>query len=131
VAAMAAFYFVYWMSGYRGQWLDLPSSGKLYATATTMTFAAVVATQIGNLFAQRTERTSIFRVGIFGNRLVWWGIATELGLLAFIAYVPAVQPIFGTAAIPWTYWPFLVAWVPALVVADEIRKAAVRWRAAR
>jgi Ca2+-transporting ATPase len=26
LAAMAAFYFMYWSSGYAGQWLDLPSS---------------------------------------------------------------------------------------------------------
>jgi hypothetical protein len=34
-----------------------------------MTLAAVVTTQIGNLFAQRTELTSIVHVPFFGNRL--------------------------------------------------------------
>jgi magnesium-transporting ATPase (P-type) len=128
LAAMAAFYFVYWTNGYWGQWLDLPSSGPLYQTATAMTLAAVVATQIGNVFAQRTERVSVFRIGFFNNRLVWLGIATEVVLVLLITYVPALQWLFGTAAIPASYWLFLVAWVPLLFVADEIRKAIVRWR---
>ena len=40
-----------------------------------MTLAAVVTTQIGNLFAQRTERQSFFRTPLFNNRLIWIGIA--------------------------------------------------------
>jgi magnesium-transporting ATPase (P-type) len=131
LAAMAAFYFVYWMNGYWGQWLDLPSSGPLYQAATAMTLAALVATQIGNVFAQRTDRVSVFRIGFFSNRLVWLGIATEVVLVLLITYVPALQWVFGTATIPASYWLFLAAWLPSLFVADEIRKAIVRWRDVR
>ncbi len=126
IAAMAAFYFMYWTNGYWGQWLDLPASGPLYHAATAMTLASVVATQIGNLFAQRTEQTSVFRIGLLSNRLVWVGIATELILLALIVYVPLLQGVFGTAAFPAWNWLFLFAWTPSLLLADEGRKALVR-----
>ncbi|MBI3302418.1 MAG: cation-transporting P-type ATPase, partial [Deltaproteobacteria bacterium] len=126
VAAMAAFYFTYWTNGYGGQWLNLPASGPLYRAATAMTLASVVATQIGNLFAQRTEHTSVFRVGLFSNRLVWVGIATELTLIAAIIYVPLLQGVFGTAAFPLRNWLFLFAWTPSLLLADEVRKALMR-----
>lgn len=128
LAAMAAFFWLFWSNGYWGQFLGLPSTGPLYQAATAMTLAAVVVTQIGNLFAQRTERTSIFRVGFFSNRLVWVGIATELFLIALIVYVPFFQAIFGTAAFGWPQWLFLLAWMPALLVADELRKWVVRRR---
>lgn len=131
VAAMAAFYFVYWASGYWGQWCDLPSTGELYHAATAMTLAAVVATQIGNLFAQRTERISVFRIGIFSNRLVWLGIVTEVVLVFMIIYIPPLQWIFGTAAFPVSYWLVPLACMPLLLVADEFRKALVRWWDAR
>jgi hypothetical protein len=49
LAAMSAFYCMYWTHGYGGQWLDLPAHGPLYRAATAMTLAAVVMTQIGNL----------------------------------------------------------------------------------
>jgi magnesium-transporting ATPase (P-type) len=130
LAAMASFYFLYWTNGYWGQWLDLPASGVHYQTATTMTLAAVVTTQIGNLFAQRSEQTSLARVGLFSNPLVWLGIASELVILALIVYVPLLQSVFGTAAIGLAYWPFLFAWTPTLLIADEMRKFVVRRRAA-
>jgi magnesium-transporting ATPase (P-type) len=131
VAAMAAFYFMYWMNGYWGQWLDLPSQGPLYASATAMALAAVVTTQIGNLFAQRSERTSIFRLGwshFTGNRLIWVGIATELIMAFGIVYLPALQALIGTNAFPLTYWLFLFAWTPALLLVDEFRKWLLRRR---
>jgi P-type Ca2+ transporter type 2C len=131
IAAMAAFYFMYWTNGYWGQWQDLPSSGSLYQAATAMTLAAVVATQIGNLFAQRTERTSVLRIGLFTNRLAWLGIATELVLIVLIVYVPFLQEIFGTAAFPWQNWLFLLFLVPWLLLADELRKALLRWHERR
>ena len=28
--------------------------------------------QVGNAFACRTERVSVFRIGIFGNRFLLW-----------------------------------------------------------
>jgi magnesium-transporting ATPase (P-type) len=126
LAAMAAFYAIYWMNGYWGQWLDLPSSGPLYQAATALALSAVVTTQIGNLFAQRTERTSILRIRLFTNRLVWVGIATELILIALIVYVPVLQGIIGTAAFPLEYWLFLFAWIPILPIVDEARKALAR-----
>jgi magnesium-transporting ATPase (P-type) len=128
IAAMSAFYFLFWRSGHWGQWLGLPSDGELYRSATAMTLAAVVSTQVGNLFAQRTERTSVFRLGFFTNRLLWAGIAAETALLLLIVYVPFLQKIFGTAAIPLEGWAFVVALAPALLLADEARKALLRVR---
>jgi magnesium-transporting ATPase (P-type) len=93
-----------------------------------MTLAAVVATQVGNLFAQRTDRASVFHSGFFRNRLVWVGIATEVGVLLLIVHVPFLQSIFGTAGFPAQGWGFLLLCVPALLLADEGRKALLRFR---
>jgi magnesium-transporting ATPase (P-type) len=126
LAAMSAFYFMYWTNGYWGQFTGLPASGPLYQAATAMTLGAIVATQIGNLFAQRTAYSSVFRVGLFSNRLVWVGIATEVALLLLIVYVPLLQNVFGAAPLGWGDWLFLLAWTPVLLLADEARKWVVR-----
>jgi magnesium-transporting ATPase (P-type) len=126
LAAMAAFYYLYWTHGYWGQFLDLPTDGRLYQAATAMTLGAVVATQIGNLFAQRTEHSSILTIGFFSNRLVWFGIASELFLIVLLIYLPILQGVFGTAALGWRDWLFLLAWTPALLVIDELRKWGLR-----
>ncbi len=128
LATMAAFYFQYWTHGYWGQWLNLPSSGPLYESATAMALACVVTTQIGNLFAQRTERTSVLRIGLFGNRLLWLGIVSELAIIVLIVYAPPLQRIIGTNAFSPSNWLFLFAWAPLLLIADECRKLTLRWR---
>jgi hypothetical protein len=63
-----------WLLG----WPEMPLAAEgtlVYRTATTMTLAGVVATQIGAVFACRTDRASIFKIGFFTNRLVLLGIA--------------------------------------------------------
>jgi magnesium-transporting ATPase (P-type) len=125
---LMAFYFQYWSNGYWGHWLDLPIDGDLYRSATAMTLAAVVAGQIGNLFAHRTERASLFRARLGRNRLLWIGIATELALVVLIVYAPPFQSVFKTAAFAPYNWLFLLALTPTLLLADELRKLILRWR---
>jgi P-type Ca2+ transporter type 2C len=126
-AVMTMFYFQYWTHGFRGQWLNLPSSGALYESATAMALACVVTTQIGNLFAQRTERGSVFGINFFGNRLLWMGVISELVIIFLIVYLPILQKIIGTQAFSLGNWVFLFAWAPFLLIADECRKFLLRY----
>jgi magnesium-transporting ATPase (P-type) len=68
--------------------------------ATTMTFLAIVACQVGTAFAARTQTASLRSVGLTSNPLLLWGIAFELVFAAAVVTVPALQGIFGTAAPP-------------------------------
>ena len=108
---------------------DVSSGSPLhddYVRATTMTFAGIVACQIGTAFAARTERASLRSVGIRTNPLLLWGIAFELAFTAALVYLPPLQPIFHTAPLGplelATLLPFpLVVWA-----ADELRRAHLR-----
>ncbi len=97
-----------------------------YVKATTMSLTGIVMTQIGNGFACRTTRESIFRVGFHTNRLYLLGIATEVSLQVLIVYVPFLNRVFETAPIALKDWLFLVPFIPTCLLADEIRKALVR-----
>lgn len=129
LAAMAAFFFVYWQKGWTG--LPLADTGIVYQTATAMTLAAIVFTQIGSVFARRTERVSIFRIGFFTNRLILLGIAVEIALLCLLSYVPFFHGIFNTAPLNLSQWGFLILWMPSVLLVDEIRKAFIRKRVKR
>ncbi|OPY43410.1 MAG: hypothetical protein A4E46_01821 [Methanosaeta sp. PtaU1.Bin016] len=96
-----------------------------------MTLAAIVTTQIGNLFAQRTEARSFLKAGMFTNPLIWVGIAAELIIVYAVIYVPQLQWAFGTASFPLSNWIFLFAWMPSLLLVDELRKAWLRRRTIR
>lgn len=122
LATMAAFYYFYWTNGFAGQWINLPGEGPLYESATAMALSAVVATQIGNLFTQRSEKESIFKISFFNNKMIWVGIATELAVISLIVYTPFMNHFIGTGPFPVHYWLFLFAWIPSLIVVDEFVK---------
>jgi magnesium-transporting ATPase (P-type) len=93
-----------------------------------MALAAVVAAQIGNLFAQRSERISLRQIGLGGNPLLWWGILSELVVILVIVYVPVAQDMIGTAPFPPVGWALLLPGILLLPLADEMRKAILRRR---
>ncbi|HEX2849804.1 MAG TPA: cation-transporting P-type ATPase [Acidimicrobiales bacterium] len=128
LVAMTMFYLRFWSAGFGGQWLDLPATGRLYRSATAMALAGVVMAQVGNLFAHRTDRESVFRRGRRPNPLLWIGVATELALVLAVVYVPPLQKVIGTAALPAAAWVPLIAVSPLLMLLDEARKAVVRRR---
>ncbi|HEY9640435.1 MAG TPA: cation-transporting P-type ATPase, partial [Coleofasciculaceae cyanobacterium] len=98
----------------------------IYAQATTMTLATIVACQDGNVFACRSERTSIFRLGFFSNPLIWMGIAMEWSLVLLIIYVPSLNHIFATAPLAAWQWLLLITCPPILLGAEELRKVILR-----
>ncbi|MDD5642064.1 MAG: HAD-IC family P-type ATPase [Syntrophales bacterium] len=126
-AAMASYFFVYFMAGWRPG-LEMAASGPLYARATTMCLAGIAAAQIGNALAIRTERESIFTVGLFTNRLLLWGIIFEIAILLALSYIPFLQRIFQTAPLHLSDFLFLLIFPPLMLLADEARKAWVRRR---
>jgi magnesium-transporting ATPase (P-type) len=107
------------------------AAAAAYASATTMTHASVVTTQIGNAFAQRTNRESVFKVGLFSNKYLMWGIAAELAMINVLIYVQPFQGIFQHGPLGIMDWAFLLSLVPLLLIADEIRKAFVRGKIRR
>jgi magnesium-transporting ATPase (P-type) len=127
VASMSAYFFINWLNGWPAQPLA-PEGTQLYAMATTMTFAGIVATQIGAVFGCRTDLTSVFRIGLFSNRLILVGIGVELALLAALSYIPFFHPIFNTAPLGLVHWAYVFAWTPVIFFLDEVRKAWLRWR---
>ncbi|QEI40309.1 Calcium-transporting ATPase [Dolichospermum sp. UHCC 0315A] len=137
LAGMAGFFFVWWTNGYNLPQLQALSPSILshsadatimaiYYQATTMTLAVIVACQDGNVFACRSERVSILRLGFFTNRFIWWGIAVEWFLILSIIYSPTLQKIFSTAPLKPSYLLMLLFCPPFILIADELRKRIIR-----
>ena len=122
---MGGFFYTLWRAGWHPG--DPTGAGTslhhAYLQATTITFAGIVACQIGTAFAARTDRASLFTIGVRSNPLLLWGIAFELVFTAAVIYAPPLQHIFGTAPVS----PGQVAVVAPFPVivwgADEL----VRW----
>jgi magnesium-transporting ATPase (P-type) len=119
--AMLAFFWTYWLAGWRPG-LPMAAEGDLYHRATTMTLVAIVAAQVGNVFACRTDRESVFRVGLLGNRLVLAGVSAELGVLLMLIMLPPLRAVFGLAPLAPAEWGLVVAFPAVLLLLEEGRK---------
>ncbi|MEW6002423.1 MAG: cation-transporting P-type ATPase [Nitrospirota bacterium] len=121
--------FVYFYVLYRAGWhwgLDLPIDHPLVHEASSATFLGIVIMQIGNVFACRSSRESIFRPGFFSNKLILLGILAEIILSIIIIYLPLGNRIFGTAPLSPDMWLILIPFSVGLLIAEEMRKAYVR-----
>jgi magnesium-transporting ATPase (P-type) len=125
VLALGAFFWTYRVAGWRPG-LSLAASGDLYRRATTMTLGGIVATQIGNVFACRTDRESVFRVGLLANRLVLTGIAAELAIFLALVLLPPLPYLFGLAPLAFAEWGILLFFPPTILLLEEGRKWIVR-----
>jgi len=128
--ALLAFFWTYWLAGWRPG-LPMAATGPLYHRATTMTLSAIVAAQVGNVFACRTDRESVFRAGLLGNSQVFLGIAAEIGVLLALILVPPLPRIFGLAPLSIPEWSVLLLMPPTMLLLEETRKWVVRAGRAR
>jgi magnesium-transporting ATPase (P-type) len=97
-----------------------------YLRATTMTFAGIVACQIGTAVAARTERASLRSIGLLMNRLLVWGIASEVVFAALLIYTHPLQALFGTTGLGPAEIGFLFPFPLIVWGADELRRAYLR-----
>jgi magnesium-transporting ATPase (P-type) len=127
ILVMTGFFWVLWRAGWQPG-TDLTDT--TYARATTMTFAGIVACQVGTAMASRTDHAALRTIGVFSNRLLLGGIAFELVFAAALIYLPPLQAIFGTAALTLTELAFLAPFPVLVWGVDEIYRARQRRRTA-
>ncbi len=128
IEAIACMFGFFWVL-YDGGWTKgtaLPPTDALYLQATTACLTAIIITQIGNVFACRSSRESVFTKGFFSNRLIFVGIMAEVLILLLIIYQPFGNKIFGTAPISLKVWLILMPFGIGLLTAEELRKFYVR-----
>ena len=105
---------------------DLADDDTLLRLARTVAFVGIVSTQVGTAFACRTDRVSVFRIGLFGNRWLLVGIAFELALTVAMVYVPPLQAFFQLEPMPAAWWLAVAPFGPLIFGADEARKWVAR-----
>jgi magnesium-transporting ATPase (P-type) len=107
-----------------------PAVATLQRQATSAALASIVLCQMGNLFACRSERLSVFTVR-GRNPLLKYGLAVEAVLLLAVLYLPPLQRVFATAPLPALLWPVLLLGPVLLLAVDEAAKWVGRRRLAR
>ena len=128
-SSMAAYFFAQFAAGWTpGNALFgvVNSLDPVYVRATTMALAAIVFSQIGEVWNCRTELASVFSVGLFSNRQVNIGIVFEIFLIVFITLFPPFQSVFHTCPLNLADYGFLAVLPFVVLGIEEARKAIVR-----
>ena len=62
----------------------------------TMVFTVLCLTQLGHVFAIRSEKESLFKIGLFSNKYLFFAVLLTFILQMTTVYVPVLNPIFKT-----------------------------------
>jgi len=94
----------------------------------TMVFTILCFTQLGNVLAIRSERESLFTMGLFSNKPLLGAVVLSFLFQIAVVYLPALNPIFRTQ--PLSPMELILALAASSLVffAVELEKA---WRRSR
>ncbi len=94
----------------------------LYLQATTACLAGIILVQVFNVFACRSFKESLFKIGIFSNRFLLFSVAIEMLLALGIIYTGTGNTLFGTYPIDPTFFLILLPFGTFLLLLDELKK---------
>ena len=95
-------------------------------TAETMAFVTLSLAELFRAYTVRSERASIFTIGIFSNRYMQYAVGLSITLLLIVCAVPFFQPIFNTHFLSVREWTMVLGLALLPAVAEEITKFFLR-----
>ena len=95
-------------------------------TAETMAFATLSLAELFRAYTVRSERASIFRIGVFSNKWMQYAVGASIFLLFIVTAVPFLQPIFNTHFPSLQEWGTIIGLALIPAVAEEITKFFLR-----
>ena len=95
-------------------------------TAETMAFITLALCELFRAYTVRSERLSVFQLGLFSNRAMQPAFLVSLVVLLSVVNVPFLQPVFNTHFLAAREWMVVLglAVIPAIV--EEITKFFIR-----
>ena len=96
----------------------------------TMVFTALCITQLGHVLAIRSERESLFRMGLLSNKPLLGAVLLSFTFQLATIYVPFLNPVFKTAPLTLSELVFTLVLSSGVFFAVEIEKWWIRRRKA-
>ena len=97
-----------------------------YAVANTMAFATLTLSQLFHAFDVRSERTSLFRLGVFSNPAMNKAFLVGLLLQAAVLLAPPLQAAFSVVPLTLTEWATTLGLALTPLIVCEIVKGVHR-----
>jgi Ca2+-transporting ATPase len=96
-------------------------------TAETMAFVTLSLCELFRAYTVRSERQSVFRIGLFSNRYMQYAVALSIFLLLLVVNVPFLHEIFNTHYLAVREWLIVLGLALIPAVAEEVTKFYLRW----
>lgn len=97
-------------------------SGVEGASAATMAFVTLSMCELFRAFTVRSDRLSVFQIGLFSNRYMVAAVLVSLALLLVTVVTPFLNPIFNTRPLGLTEWAVVMGLALVPAVTEEITK---------
>jgi Ca2+-transporting ATPase len=95
-------------------------------TAETMAFVTLSLAELFRAYTVRSERASLFSIGLFSNKYMQYAVGISIALLLIVCAVPFLQPIFNTHFLTVREWSVVLGLALMPAVAEEITKFFLR-----
>jgi Ca2+-transporting ATPase len=99
---------------------ELPRVGL--EEARTIAFSMLVALQWFNALNARSDQQSLFKLGLFRNRLLLGGIGLAIMLQSMVIYASPFQRLFRTVPLSLGDWGVVVLMAGGILAIEELRK---------
>ncbi len=97
-------------------------------TAETMAFVTLSLCELFRAYTVRSERASIFRLGVFSNKYMQYAVGLSVILLLVVVNTPFLQPIFNTHFLSAREWLIVLGLALIPAVSEEVTKLYLRIR---
>jgi len=95
-------------------------------TAETMAFVTLSLCELFRAYTVRSERSSLFQIGVFSNKWMQAAVGVSLTLLVLVCSVPFLQSVFNTHFLSPNEWLVVVGLALVPAIAEEITKFFLR-----
>jgi P-type Ca2+ transporter type 2C len=110
-------------------WSTLPADNTVTQTAATMAFVTLSLCELFRAYTVRSERMSVFQIGLFSNRYMQYAVGLSIGLLLLVVFVGPLQSIFNTQPLELEEWAVVLGLSLIPAVSEEITKFFLRRQA--
>ncbi len=99
-------------------------------TAETMAFVTLSLCELFRAYTVRSERASLFSIGVFSNRYMQYAVGLSILLLLLVVNIPFLQPVFNTHFLSLTEWAIVIGLSLIPAASEEVTKLYLRSREA-
>lgn len=106
-------------------WIEYSATGNV-TRARTVAFCTLVLFQMFFVFSSRSERRTVFGLGIRSNMKLVYAVLVSIGLQLVVVYLPPLNEVFRTEPIGLSEWLIIIPIAMSALIINEIWKVTKR-----